>query len=165
MWTIIKFDRKKLESLKGDFKKKLGEDFTIYIPKLLIQKYKNNKLIKKEFDLLGDYLFCFHKNLEKPSTLNMLKFSRGLKYFLNGFDCSQREINNFIEKCKKAENSEGYLSQTFFELFINSKYKFINGPFAEAIFKIIGLQKNKINILLGNVRTTIKKKEFLFSPL
>ena len=43
MWTIIKFDKKKLDFLKKDFTKKLGKDFIIYNPKLYIQKYKNNK--------------------------------------------------------------------------------------------------------------------------
>ena len=43
MWTIIKFDKKKLDFLKEDFTKKLGKDFIIYNPKLSIQKYKNNK--------------------------------------------------------------------------------------------------------------------------
>ena len=47
MWTIIKFDKKKLDFLKEDFTKKLGKDFIIYNPKLFIQKYKNNKLIKE----------------------------------------------------------------------------------------------------------------------
>ena len=40
MWTIIKFDKKSLEFLKKDFKKKLGTDVTIYSPKFLIQKYR-----------------------------------------------------------------------------------------------------------------------------
>ena len=31
--------------------------------------------------------------------------------------------------------------------------------------KIIDLQKNKIDILLGNIKTTIDKKEFSFTPL
>ena len=75
MWTIIKFDKKKLELLKKDFKEKLGEDFTIYKPKLAFKKYKNNKLINKEFNLLGDYLFCFHKDFENSGTINKLKFS------------------------------------------------------------------------------------------
>ena len=39
MWTIIKFDKKNLESLKKDLKEKLGKDFTIYSPKLSINKY------------------------------------------------------------------------------------------------------------------------------
>ena len=39
MWTVIKFDEKKIEFLKKDFKKRLGADFKIYIPKFSIQKY------------------------------------------------------------------------------------------------------------------------------
>ena len=61
MWTVLKFDKKKLALLKEDLTGKLGKEFKIYIPKLRIQKYKNNKLINKEFNLLGDFLFCFHK--------------------------------------------------------------------------------------------------------
>ena len=60
MWAILKIDRKKFSVLKKDLKDKLGADTIFYNPKLLIQKYKNNKLINKEFNLLGDYLFCFH---------------------------------------------------------------------------------------------------------
>ena len=48
---------------------------------------------------------------------------------------------------------------------IDSEYKFSSGPFANIIFKIIQLQKNKINILMGNIRTTINKKELFFRPL
>ena len=55
MWTIIKIDKKNLEFFKKDFKEKIGEDFSIYIPKLAIQKYKKNKLIYREIDLMGDY--------------------------------------------------------------------------------------------------------------
>ena len=165
MWTIVKFDKKKLDFLKEDFTKKLGKDFIIYNPKLFIQKYKNNKLINKEFNLLGDYLLCFHKDFKNPATINKLKFCRGLKYFLTGFIQSQNEIKKFVNRCKNSENKRGYLSQAFYQLHINSNYKFYSGPFAETIFKIIGLQKNKINILLGNIKTTIKKNDFLFNPL
>ena len=42
MWSILKFDKKKLSLLQKDLKKKLGEDIKIYIPKFRIQKYKNN---------------------------------------------------------------------------------------------------------------------------
>ena len=165
MWAIIKIDKKKIELLKKDFQEKLGEGFAIYSPKLSIKKYKKNKLINKEFHLLGNYLFCFHKNFKSIETVNKLKFTKGLKYFLGGFIQSQDEIKKFIQKCKNSENGQGYLSQNFYELYINSRYKFTSGPFAEMIFKIIDLQKNKINILLGNMKTTIKKDEFLFSPL
>jgi len=165
MWTIIKFDKKKLDFLKKDFTKKLGKDFIIYNPKLFIQKYKNNKLINKEFNLLGGYLLCFHKDFKNPATINKLKFCRGLKYFLTGFIQSQNEIKKFVNRCKNSENKRGYLSQAFYQLHINSKYKFASGPFVEKIFEIINLQKNKIDILMGNIKTTIKKQEFLFNPL
>ena len=101
MWTVLKFDKKNLSVLKEDLKSKLGNDFEIYNPKLRIQKYQNRKLISKELNLLGDYLFCFHKKFTYQETINSLKFSRGLKYFLNGFIQSQEEISTFIEKCKK----------------------------------------------------------------
>jgi len=165
MWTIIKFDKKKLALLKEDFKKKLGNDFKIYYPKLTFRKYKKNKVIKKDCEILGDYLFCFHKNFSDARVLSQLKFTKGLKYFLTGFVHSQEEIKKFINKCKESEDKDGYLSQDFFEICINSKYKFSSGPFAEMIFKIINLQKNKINILLGDIKTTINKNDFLFRPL
>ena len=165
MWTIIKFDKKNLELLKKDFKKKLGEDITIYSPKIFIEKYKKNKLVGKEFNLLGDYLFCFHKKFQNPSTLNLLQYTKGLKYFLNGFYQSQEEIKIFIKKCKDAEDTKGHLTQSFIELCTNSNYQFISGPFAERIFKIINMQKNKIRILLGDVKATINKNSYLFNPI
>ena len=165
MWAVIKFDKKNFHLLKEYFQKKIGKDCVIYRPKILIQKYKNNKLINKEIDILGDYLFCFHKNFSNKSTINQLKFSRGLKYFLDGFIEFQLDVKNFIEKCKNLEDSKGYISQSLFEININSNYKFSSGPFAGKIFKIINFQKNKINILTGNLKTTINKKEFLFNPV
>jgi len=165
MWTILKFENKNIETLKKEFTKILGEDCIIYMPKIFVQKYKNNKIIKKEFNLLGDYLFCFHKKLSDKKIINTLQYSKGLKYILNGFSYSQIEIEDFIERCKKAETSKGYLSQDFFEININSECQFISGPFSNMIFKIIEMQKNKIKILIGDLKTTIKKKEFLFKPI
>ena len=165
MWAVIKFDKKNFHILKKYFQKKMGKDCVIYRPKILIQKYKNNKLINKEVDILGDYLFCFHKNFSNKSTINQLKFSRGLKYFLDGFTELQEDVQNFVEKCKNLEDSKGYISEGLFEININSNYKFSSGPFAEKIFKIVNLQKNKIDILMGSLKTTINKKEFLFTPV
>ena len=165
MWAIIKFDRKNLNLMIEDFKKKLGNDFVIYRPKILIQKYKNNKLVNKEFYLLNDYLFCFHKDFEKKCTLERLKFSKGLKYFLDGFFESQKDIKFFIERCKNLEDEKGYVSENLFGLDKNLSYKFSSGPFAEKIFKIINFEKNRINILIGGLKTTINRKEFFFNPV
>ena len=80
---VIKFKKKKLRTFKERLKEKVGQDCSFYLPKILVQKYVKNKLINKEKLMLGDYLFCFHKNFEKKNFINQLKFLKGLKYFLN----------------------------------------------------------------------------------
>ena len=164
MWTIIKFDKKKLSFLKKDLQIKLGNNFKIYIPKLFLHKYKKNKLIEKEYNLLGDYLFCYHDDFSNNENIKKLQYSRGLKYFLNGFVKSQNEIIKFISKCKNAEDNSGYLSKNFYQLHVNSKYRFATGPFTKMIFEIISINKNEIDIFMGNIKTTIRRKDFLFYP-
>lgn len=165
MWTIIKFDKKKINLLKEDFKKKLGDKPIVYEPKVLINVFKKCKRTSKELNVLGDYLFCYHRKFEDKTTLNKVKFSRGLKYFLNGCFEFQEEIDEFINKCKKLENENGYISASIFELNQNTKYKFSSGPFADKIFKIISLQKNKLDILMGNIKTSVEKSKYLFNPI
>jgi hypothetical protein len=165
VWTIIKFNKKKLNSLKEDFSNKFGKDYKIYIPKLMCQKYRNNKIVKKEINLLGDYMFCFHSSFENTKIINTLNNLRGLKYFLTGFKDSQKEIMDFINQCKNSENKDGFLSYKFYNLKLNKSYRFFSGPFTNKIFKIIELQKNKIHILMGNLKTTVKKEDFLIQPV
>ena len=164
MWTILKFNKKEFFFLKKDFKEKLGHDVILYAPKILIEKKNQKKVFKKEFYILGDYIFLYHKKINQI-TLNNLKFSRGLKYFLEGFQSSQNEIETFINKCKSLENEKGFVSQNLFEIIKNERYKFLTGPFTSKIFKILEIQKNKINILIGNFNTYIKKKDYLFFPI
>ena len=111
MWAILKFDKKKINFLRRDFQEKLGKDYIIYTPKILVKKYRKNVVINKEISLLGDYLFCFHKNFKNPNIVNQLKFVRGLKYFLEGFLLSQNEIQNFVNNCKELEDTKGYITQ------------------------------------------------------
>ena len=158
MWTIIKFDKKKISFLKKDLEKKLGSKCKFYLPKIQFTRFKNNKLIKKEFNILGDYIFCFNNKLNNKEFLQIINFSRGVKKVLTGFMQSQTEIIKFIEKCQISENSEGYISEEFYELKINKKYKFFSGPFADSIFKILELQKYRIKILMGDLKTTLEKK-------
>ena len=165
MWTIIKFEKKNFNFLKLDLERKLGSSCQFYVPKLLFKMNKKNKLIKKEFNLLGDYLFCFNEKFEDSKIINTTNYVRGLKYVLQGFKQSQNEINKFINQCKVSEDKDGYISEEFYDLKINSNYKFFSGPFTSSIFKIIQLQKNKIRILMGNFKTTINKREFLFQPI
>ena len=98
-------------------------------------------------------------HIEKNTILQRFKICLG------GFIKSQSQINEFIKKCRSLENKEGFLSPNFYQLQLNNNYKFVSGPFAENIFKIVSLQKNKIDILMGNIKTTIKEgSKFLFNP-
>ncbi len=165
MWIVAKVDKKNLFNLKKEFSFKLGEGLQIYSPKILLEKFAKKKLIKKEIEILGDYIFCFHNKFESSNSIVSLKYTKGLKYFLPRSEFSQEEIKNFILKCKNNENSKGYLRQSFFNIYINRQYKFNNGPFADKIFNIINIQKNKINILLENIKTKIDKNKFIFKPV
>ncbi len=165
MWAIIKFDKNNFNNLKKDLKSKLGKDVEIYLPKILNEKYKNNKLISSEVNLLGDYMFCFHNKFNENSTINSVKNSKGLKYFLTNFINSQKEITEFISKCKKSENEKGYLGNNFIDLFLNKEYEFTSGPFSKKKFSITDIKNNTLKILLGNVRTIIGKNRYLFKPI
>ena len=110
-------------------------------------------------------MFCFHPKLELKKNLNELKFIRGLKYVLDNFKNSQKDIKEFINKCKEFENEKGYLSKNFLEMEIYKSYKFTSGPFTDTIFKIISLNKNKIKVLIGDIKTTINKGNYLYSSI
>ena len=110
-------------------------------------------------------MFCYHKNFKNFSTINQLRFIKGLKYFVSGFYSSQNEIEKFIEKCKKLEDKKGYITQNIFDIMETKKYKFISGPFSNQIFEIMKFQKNKIEALIGNFRTKIDKENFLSFPI
>ena len=165
MWAVLKFKTNSFSILKEDLYKKIGKDFKIYVPKIRIQKYKNNKLISKEINLLGDYLFCYHENLANKKIMETLKFSRGLKYILKGSEVSQEDISSFVKKCKSSECENGFVSKDFFNLEVNREYRFSSGPFTDKIFQIINFQRNRIKILMGNIQTTINKKKFLYIPV
>ena len=113
MWTIIKYDTKFIEILKKELKNKIDSDIKFYNPKISVQKFKKNKLIYKEYDLLGDYLFCYHKNFKQNKNIVNYKYIRGLKYFLEGYKLAQSEIETFIYNCKINEDEKGNLKSNF----------------------------------------------------
>ena len=165
MWKIIKFEKKKISSLLSELQNKFGKESKIYRPKIFQEKFEKNRLIKREYDLLGNYLFCYDKNFSDENSLKRLNYIRGVKYYLNGFKSSQNEISKFIEYCKSIENLKGIITKPLFETKVVDYYKFSSGPFTQKIFKILEIQKNKIQILMGNLETTVNKKDYNLSPL
>ena len=115
MWTIIKYKKKNLSMLKSDLSNKIGEDIKFYMPKIQLQKTNKNKIYIRESFLLGDYVLCYHEKFSNKNIINILKYCRGLKYFLDQYSVYQNEIEDFIKNCKKHENKFGYLKQSFFQ--------------------------------------------------
>ena len=164
MWIVAKYDKKKANFFLEDLKKKLKDKVVIYNPRVKIEKFYKKKLISKELNILGDYIFCFNPKFANQKILNNLQFTKGLKYFLNGFYKSQKEIKEFIKKCKKSENENGFISADFFDIEVNKKYKFNSGPLTNLIFQVLEVQKTKFKVLMSNKIATIKKG-YLFSSL
>ena len=164
MWVVAKYDKKKTNFFSESLKKKLNNEVVIYNPKVRIEKFHRKKLISKEFNILGDYIFCFNPKFEDQKILSELKFTKGLKYFLKGFHKSQKELKEFIKKCKKSENENGFISADFFDIEVNKKYKFNSGPLLNLIFQVVEVQKTKFKILMSDKIATIEKG-FLFSSL
>ena len=99
--------------------------------------------------------------LKKNNFQNHLKGVKGLDYLLPNCEINQKDILEFIVYCKKFEDDQGFITQGFFNSETSNKVKFLAGPFAGQICKIISKQKGKINILIGNITTSICKKSYL----
>jgi len=166
MWKILKYKSHELNLLKEDLKKKLDGDFQIYIPTIFLKKRnKRNKILERKINIMGDYLFCFHRNFSNQNLKPILSNLKGIKAVLEGCTDSQKDIINFIERCKNKEDSNGYLCQNFYELDLDKTYKFLSGPFNNLIFKILETQKNKIKIVLGNMKINLKNKNLIYQPI
>lgn len=155
MWVVLKYKPKEFEILKDSFFKILGEMPEFYNPKYKYERYINNKLKIFEKNILNNYLICKHNKFKDHKIISLLKNSRGLIHFLSGSEFNQKELNNFVNFCKSNENSNGYLTQNFFEISKNTKAKFISGPFTQMIFDIVENKGKKLKILLNNINMTI----------
>ena len=155
MWIVAKYKKKEFEILKNSFFKILGNYPEFYNPKVKFKKFINNKLKIIEQNILDNYLICRHSKFDDKKIINQLEKSRGINYFLSGFELNQKELISFVKFCKSNEDSNGYLKQTFFEISKKTKAKFVSGPFAGMIFDIIEKKSKKIKILLNNMNMTI----------
>ena len=166
MWVVLKYKENELNLLKKKFTEILGHSPEFFIPKVKLQKNIHNKVQTFEKSILEGYLICRHVKFKDNKILHQLKFVRGLSYFLKGYEKNQKEISSFINYCKEHENEEGYLSQGFFDDINLIRAKFISGPFTNLVFDIISRKKNKLTILIGNLKTTIcNSSNYLYRPI
>ena len=97
--------------------------------------------------------------------MNIIKYTKGINYILEGFKNNQKDIIEFVNKCKKFEDNKGFITQGFCDNNFN-RAKFISGPFTNLFFDILSNQSDKIEILMGKYKTTIlKKSELLYKPV
>ena len=166
MWIVIKFKKEKIQSLKFEIKKKFGNKLDFYIPKVEIEKMINSKTKKKFLRYItDDYLFCKINKSYFEEIFLKLKYTNGVKYILNHFQCSQVEIEKFIKKCRLHENEDGNLKSSFFEIVEKSNIQFLNGPFLSQIMKIVENKKNFIKVSLNNLNLLVNKKNNLFQAV
>ena len=162
MWIVIKFKQNQFHTLKQEFKKKLEIEPNFFFPKLKLQKIKKNKLISYVSPLLGDYIFCFHPKFSNENILRNVNYLKGVKFLLNGFRNYQKDIPNFINRCRSSEDENGYIKQTFFNFVAIDKIKFLSGPFTNIIFKIMKRQKDSMKVSDGNVNISFSTERYLF---
>ena len=160
MWIVIKFEKKYLHSLFSDIKNKIDSTVEFYLPKLEIENNFNNKLIKKEIFLLGDYVFCFHKSFSDFNKTKVIKNSKGLKYILNYYHFDQKKIIEFLNYCKLKENDKGYIDNSFFEIEKRRNYIFLNGPFSNIIFRVLEKNRKNLKIIINKVKLTIPRNKY-----
>ena len=157
MWVVAKIKYSELDIFKRELEKKLSTKPLFYNPKIQFEKNKKTKIKKCSKSILENYIFCFHESFKSTKLIRQLCFIKGLNFFLDGYNLNQKEINDFINYCKKFENKEGYITQGFFHDENIKKAKFIEGPFINMVFDILSRNKNKLKILIGNIKTTISK--------
>ena len=162
MWAIAKIKNNNICIFENEMKKKLGKDIKIYQPVIKVEKYSKNKLKKYKLPLVDNYVFCFSPHFENSSFIKKLAFIKGLNSFLDGYSNNQTELKSFINSCKKNEDHEGYITSNFFKSKIIDRAKFMSGPFTNMFFDILKKQKNKFEVLMGNLKISVSNKEIIY---
>ena len=166
MWIVAKYKINEINILKKNFREILGNEPEYYFPKIQYNKIINRKFKIMKKSALEDYFICYHPLFKNANILNILKFTKGLKYILNGFRNNQFEISKFIIRCKSFEDKNGFLKQEFFNKDNFDRGKFISGPFTNFVFDVLTREAGKIEILIGKYKTTVSKNSnFIFRPI
>ena len=158
MWYVIKYNNNQKNILLNSLKEKIKTDLKIYIPKIKILKHVGKKLKKIEKNILENYLICNSKEFEDTRFISSLKYLKGLGHFLLDSKYNQKEIDNFLKKCKSFEDEKGYISPTFFNDKQFKNGKFISGILLNRAFKFISLNGSKMRVLIDGINLTINNK-------
>ena len=160
MWTVLKLNKiSNLNMTLSSLRLFFGTMPEVCLPTIKLKKKIANKLFDKDVYILDKYLIIYHNKLNDSFTVNKLNYINGVDYCLNGFESCQKNISDFVIKCKKNQSTDGYINSDFFNLETGMSVKFSKGPFINFVSKIIEIQKNKFKILAGNYSIYFEKKE------
>ena len=70
-----------------------------------------------------------------------------------------------INSCKNSENNKGYVQNNFFNIKIENNYKLKTSVFTNRAFEIMKFHKNRIEMMIGNLKVSAKKKDLLAQPV
>ena len=90
MWAVAKIKLNEIALFRKQIEEKIGKDTIFYMPKTKIQLFRKNKLKSQEKFVLENYIFCFNKKFENQKTFQVLRFIKGLQYFLPGCLAEQK---------------------------------------------------------------------------
>ena len=155
MWIIAKINSHSYNVFKSEILKSL-RDVEFYKPVLKKEVVLKNKIKKKEINLFGNYIFCYHKNFNNPKTLLNLQFLRGLNYILSSSRYHQQEIQKTINTCKKNEDKTGYINQKFILQLKNKQIQFLSGPLRNLIFDLKNISSKKLHFEFGKFKACVQ---------
>lgn len=166
MWIVLKANNKEQEFLRKSLIEKIGKNLKFYTPKYKTKIIRKNRFVESAQPLLKNYIFCYHELFNKKENLNLVKFTKGLDYVLEGYTSNQKQLEKFISYCKSFECDKGFIKPIFFKNFINSAGKFKTGPFKDLSFEVIKANKKSLRILIGNLMTTVSNQySYIYRPI
>ena len=152
MWIVAKIKNNHETLFLSEIKKKVDPNTIFYSPKIQIENS-----IKK--NILGNYVFCKSEIFKNSKILNNIKFLKGLKYFIPSFNKKDtEEIERFIENCKKNENENGLIYNSYFFESINKQSRLVSGPFKNFLLNILSIKDKTLIASVGKFRFVVKKK-------
>lgn len=156
MWIVAKVKPNSEKIFIQELKNKIGAKANIYLPKILLSNnYKKKSYYK---NILGNYVLCKSDSFKNVNILKKLTFTKGLNYFLIGSDKDSNEINKFVNLCRKNENENGFISNSFFFDKIKKHSKIVTGPFKNILLDIIKIKNKKLIGITGDIKFVINNK-------
>jgi hypothetical protein len=137
MWIIAKYKSTEYNIFQDHLQKSLS-DVAFYRPCYI----KNNK----QLSILGTYCFVKHEAFIQNKTLQNLKFTKGLNYFLSGCHFYQEQIVDFINYLKSNERQDQIIDPSLFYQYLNTKGVFLSGPFKDLFFNVLESNKKSLTV-------------------